>query len=110
MSYEEYVQRFTQLKELQAGGTGGGDSVSGDAKALVPAGGSSAGKENAAAAVGGGGEGEGAGAVDGGGGGGGAGTASAPPNVLMMSEDEYVAHCQRCVACSWFRLLAFLLS
>lgn len=80
LSYDEYVQRFKQLKEVQAGGTGGAAGADSKALALVPSG--AGGKEN------------GSGAAEGGAGGGGGG--GGPPNVQLMAEDEYVEACQRC--------------
>ena len=79
MTYDEYVQRFSQLKEVQAGGAAG--------TAAAPA----ADKENGS----GGGGSEAAAAAAGSGGGG-------PPNVQLMAEEEYVAACQRC-ALGWRR-------
>ena len=85
MSYEEYVERFQQVKQLQggSGGTaGGGGKENGvaeeqpQAAAARPAGAAAGGEGGAEAAA--------AGA------GGGAGT-----NPATMSEEEYVQYCQR---------------
>ena len=79
MTYDEYLERFGQLRQVQ----GGGGVPAAAAKAAAAGAGGSGGKENAAGGLGGG-----------------EGAAAAPTinnNVQQMSEEEYVLYCQRCV-------------
>jgi hypothetical protein len=96
MSYEEYVERFQQVKQLQGGGSTAVGSIAG-----------SGGKENGvaeeqlqvaaagAAGAAAGGEGGTQAAAAGAGAGGGAGT-----NPATLSEEEYVQYCQRYAWCT----------
>lgn len=102
MTYEEYVERFQQLKEVQNGGTGTGTGTGKliDGGAGSSGGGAGAeGKENAAAAAAGAaGDGEeaaGDGSQEAGDGDGAGGGPAGAANVQLMGEEEYVAYCER---------------